>query len=85
MDPEVFQNDAKAQGREEGYRPSATVLGRGIMKQSVGDSDREVRRGNEPHLASSVCLVSFLKSGGFISWKTIKNKKGLNPFSQGFA
>ena len=54
MDTEVFQNDAKAQGRQESYKPGATVFGRGIMRWSVGDSDREVRTGNDPHTTSIV-------------------------------
>lgn len=45
MDTEVFQNDAKAQGRQESHKPGATVFGRGTMGWSVGHSDREVRRG----------------------------------------
>lgn len=45
MDTEVLQNDAKAQGRQESHKPGATVFGRGTMRWSIGDSDREVRRG----------------------------------------
>ena len=84
MDPEVFQNGVKAQGREEGYRPSATVSGRGIMRRSVGDSDREVRRGNDPHLAGSVCLVSFLKKWRIYLLEDNKEQEGPQSIQSGF-
>ena len=84
MDPEVFQNGVKAQGREEGYRPSATVFGRGIMRRSVGDSDREVRRGNDLQLAGSVCLVSFLKKWRIYLLEDTKEQEGPQSIQSGF-